>query len=80
MERVIRKPGLAQNAHAARALEIKERAYAIKEVQEVTGFGKTTVFAAIKAGNLVARKYGGRTVVLDSDLNAFLKNLPRVTR
>jgi excisionase family DNA binding protein len=52
------------------------RAHRIADVCALTGLGRTTIYAAIKAGHLPARKYGRSTVVLDEDLAAFLRNLP----
>lgn len=49
----------------------------IPEVCRLTGFGRTTVYAAIKAGDLVARRYGRRTIVLEEDLQNFLRGLPK---
>ncbi|UGY28868.1 helix-turn-helix domain-containing protein [Bradyrhizobium septentrionale] len=54
-------------------------AFPIAEVCKRTGLGRTTVYAAIKAGDLVARKYGRRTVVLGDDLARFLQSLPAVS-
>jgi excisionase family DNA binding protein len=53
-------------------------ALGIPEVCRLTGFGRTTVYAAIKAGHLVARRYRRRTIVLAEDLRRFLRELPRV--
>ena len=52
------------------------RAFRICEVCARTGLGRTTVYAAIKSGDLVARKYGRRTIVLERDLRNFLSRLP----
>jgi excisionase family DNA binding protein len=52
------------------------RAHSVKEAAEIIGCGATSVYAAIKAGDLKARKYGQRTLILADDLRAFLNNLP----
>ncbi len=51
-------------------------AYSIGEVSDLTGVGRTTVFAEIKAGRLLVRKLGRRTLILDEDLRAWLAALP----
>jgi excisionase family DNA binding protein len=48
----------------------------IRDVCAQTGIGRTTIYAAIKSGALIARKWGRRTVVLPDDLTNFLKQLP----
>lgn len=53
-------------------------ALGIPDVSRLTGLGRTTIYAAIKTGDLVARKFGRRTVILASDLQAFLNALPTV--
>jgi hypothetical protein len=35
------------------------------------------VYGAIRAGHLVARKFGRRTLITDDDLRQFLAGLPR---
>ena len=52
-------------------------AYRIRDVCRVTGLGRTTIYAAIKAGALIARRYGRCTIVLAEDVAAFLHNLPK---
>lgn len=52
------------------------RAYRIAEVCAMTALGRTSVYAAIKSGQLVARKWNRCTIVLAEDLAAFLRNLP----
>lgn len=47
----------------------------IEEVQGATGIGRTKIYAAINSGQLKARKYGKRTIVLKDDLDAFLSSL-----
>jgi hypothetical protein len=48
----------------------------IPEICAAGNFGRTTAFGFIKSGALRAVKIGRRTVVLDEDFKAFLKNLP----
>jgi hypothetical protein len=54
------------------------RAYRIPDVCKVTGLGRTSIYAAIKSGDLVARKWNRCTIVLGDDLATFLNNLPKV--
>jgi hypothetical protein len=54
------------------------RAYRIADVCKVTGLGRTSIYAAIKSGELVARKWNRRTIVLGDDLATFLHTLPKV--
>lgn len=53
------------------------RAYSIAEVCGLTSLGRTSIWAAIKSGQLIARRWGRRTVVLAADLRSFLNNLPK---
>ena len=53
-------------------------AHSIPEVCKLTGLGRTTIYAAIKSGHLVARRYRRRTVVLSEDLRRFLIDLPQI--
>ena len=55
---------------------VQRRALSIADVCRECGLGRTSVYAAIRAGELVARKYGRRTIVLADDLVAFLRALP----
>jgi|GraSoi2013_115cm_1033766.scaffolds.fasta_scaffold443100_1 excisionase family DNA binding protein len=56
----------------------RKAAHSIPEVCAYTGLGRDSVYAAIRTGRLIARKYGRRTVVLDDDMRAFLEALPRL--
>jgi excisionase family DNA binding protein len=51
-------------------------AYSIAETMAQSGLGRDTIYKAIHEGKLKARKLGRRTVVLASDLQAFLESLP----
>lgn len=42
----------------------------------LAGCGRTTIYSAIKAGSLRARKCGRRTLILDADLRGWLSSLP----
>jgi hypothetical protein len=51
-------------------------AHSIDDVVALSGVGRTLVFAEIKAGRLIARKCGRRTVILRSDLQQWLNSMP----
>jgi Helix-turn-helix domain len=57
---------------------VEERAYNIPEVCEIARAGRTSVYAAIQSGELIARKRGRRTIVLKADLRQWLERLPLV--
>jgi hypothetical protein len=71
--------GSARGDEAERELSAP-RAYRIPEVCKMTGLGRTSVYAAIKSGELVARHWHRCTIVLADDLTAFLKNLPETRK
>jgi excisionase family DNA binding protein len=50
----------------------------IAEACTMAGIGRTKIYQAISGGELVARKYGKRTLILRTDLQDFLSNLPTV--
>ncbi|MFL9840517.1 helix-turn-helix domain-containing protein [Sphingomonas sp. ST-64] len=47
--------------------------YRIDEVAEMTGLGRTTIFALLKQGDLRRVKIGARTLILASDVDALLQ-------
>lgn len=49
--------------------------YSIEEVSKLTGIGKTKIYQTINAGDLKAKKFGKRTIILKSDLDDFLNSL-----
>jgi len=53
-------------------------ALTVAEVMARTGIGRDGVYRAINDGQLVARKFGKRTLILTTDLDAFLEALPHV--
>ncbi|MDX1124796.1 helix-turn-helix domain-containing protein [Sinorhizobium medicae] len=48
----------------------------IEEAVDISGVGRTSLYAAIKEGRLKARKSGRRTIILIDDLKKFLGGLP----
>jgi|HubBroStandDraft_6_1064221.scaffolds.fasta_scaffold2271948_2 hypothetical protein len=50
----------------------------ITETQEETGLGRTFIYAAIKSGQLDARKAGSRTVVTGASVKHFIESLPKM--
>jgi hypothetical protein len=55
-------------------------AYSIGELAVCGPVGRSTIYNAIAAGRLRARKIGRRTIVLDEDWRAFLTDAPIVAR
>ena len=51
-------------------------ALSVRQACDLLGFGRTTFYRAIREGRLPAKKWGGRTIVLRSDLEQFLNELP----
>jgi hypothetical protein len=52
------------------------RAWSVSQIVQLTGLCRDIVYRAIKAGHLKAKKFNGRTLVLDEDLQTFLRGLP----
>lgn len=48
----------------------------IEQVVEVSGIGRSKIFAAMRDGKLPARKSGRRNIILYSDLIKYLESLP----
>jgi excisionase family DNA binding protein len=51
-------------------------AVTIPEACELAHLSRSTLYQAIKRGDLIARKYRRRTLILRSDLENFLAKLP----
>lgn len=48
----------------------------IPEAVKVTGISRTSIYEALKRGDLTAKKAGRRTLISFSDLQAYLASLP----
>jgi len=48
----------------------------IDEVCALLGMGRSTLYKAVTAGDLVPRKYGKRTIITKEELARFVKNMP----
>jgi excisionase family DNA binding protein len=42
-----------------------------------TGLGRDAIYDAIRSGKLVARNFGRRTLIVETDLHRFLTSLPK---
>ncbi len=54
-------------------------ALTIKEACTVARIGRTTLYGAIRRGDLVARKLGKKILILEADLRRWIEGLPTVT-
>lgn len=54
--------------------------YAVADLPKVLGVSAGTIRNILKSGDLPARKFGRRTVVLRTDVAAFLANLPLIAQ
>ncbi len=52
--------------------------HSIPEACELARTGRTSIYQAINAGELVAHKRGRRTLVFASDLQKWLNSLPQI--
>jgi excisionase family DNA binding protein len=58
--------------------ELQAEGLTLSEASIVSGIGRTKLYEAIANGELKARKFGARTIILRDDLVGFLKSLPEV--
>jgi hypothetical protein len=65
----------AELAHAAVKI-----AYTIPQAVQASGLSRSSLYLAIASGALRARKYGARTLILDTDLRRFLGDLPHLAK
>jgi excisionase family DNA binding protein len=57
---------------------LQREGLSIAEASTMAGIGRTKIYQAIGSGELKARKYGKRTIILRQDLQSFLAALPVV--
>jgi len=58
----------------------EQLAHTINEACTLARVGKTSLYAAIRRGDLVARKLGKKkTLILESDLRRWIEQLPTMT-
>src|SRR3954453_21811485 len=60
----------------AESSSIPQELFSVEELRRLTGLGRTTLYAEIKARRLVARKVGRRTVILRADFEKWAAELP----
>ncbi len=53
-----------------------KQAHTVQWICDDSTVGRTKVYSEIKAGRLIARKVGRRTIILDPDYRAWLAALP----
>jgi excisionase family DNA binding protein len=51
-------------------------ALGVAEAAKAAGVGRTTLFEAIRKGQIAAKKVGRRTIITTDELNAWLNSLP----
>lgn len=54
----------------------KRLGYTITEFAELSGFGRTKIFEAIKEKKLRAKRLGRRRIILEEEARRFLEDLP----
>ena len=59
--------------------EVGKIAHSVDGACDAAGVGRTSIYEAIRAGELKARKLGRRTIILDDDLRQWLASLPLAT-
>lgn len=65
---------------ANHALPAEPAAYSVDAFCAAHGVGRTTVYAEIKAGRLIASKVGRRTIILAEHARAWRDALPKLAK
>ena len=74
------REGNGRRAKSRTELSPIKLAYSVKEALELTGVGRTSLYAAIAARELRAIKHHKKTLILAEELRVGLESLPEVTR
>jgi excisionase family DNA binding protein len=56
--------------------KLTRMAYSVEQFAEATDISRSSLYEEIKAGRLVARKCGKRTIISVHDAEAWLESLP----
>ena len=56
----------------------RKLAYSIADLTEVAGVGRSFLYEEIKAGRLIVRKAGRRSLILAEDAAIWLASLPKI--
>ena len=54
----------------------QKKLYTIRDVIEITSLGRTSVYQAIKKGELVVKKFGAKSLVTAESIESFIASLP----
>ena len=54
----------------------RRAALSIADAAREAKVGRDKIYAAIRSGHLIARKFGRRTIIRGDDFDRFLENLP----
>jgi hypothetical protein len=68
----------SETTHSLRSDAAHKVAFTIKQAAQASSISRSLLYVAIGRGALQARKYGARTLILDTDLRRFLRKLPRM--
>jgi hypothetical protein len=69
---------LKQDEQMAETVDEGRLAYSIESLCEKSDTGRTSIYEAIRSGQLRAKKFGARTIILDEDARRFFRGLPDV--
>lgn len=56
---------------------MRKQAYTVNETIKEIGIGRSKLYAEIKAGKIVPRKIGKKTIFLAKDIEGYLNALPK---